>query len=131
MPIAGKRPQIVNLNLHQPGFARPTNNSVIQWPAKKIREDSDDINEHKTLTTEDTGFHRVNRFRDSPLPEFPLRAFVSSVVNALAAASFLRPSAERLLRAGLRANSSRCACAQDQFASGMLARTESQAPPCL
>jgi hypothetical protein len=47
MPIAGKRPQIVNLNLHQPGFTRPANNSVIERPAKKIREDGYDVNLHR------------------------------------------------------------------------------------
>jgi len=44
MAIAGERPQIAYLNLHQPGFARPANDPVIQWPAKKIRKDSDDVN---------------------------------------------------------------------------------------
>ena len=43
MPIAGKRPQIVNLNLHQPSFARPPNNPVIERPAKKIRKEGDDV----------------------------------------------------------------------------------------
>jgi len=46
MPIPGKRPQILYLNLQQPSFARPSDYSVIQRPAKKIGEDRDDINLH-------------------------------------------------------------------------------------
>ena len=48
MPIAGERPQIVELNLHQPGFARPANDSIIERPAKKIGEDGDDVNLHES-----------------------------------------------------------------------------------
>jgi hypothetical protein len=50
MPIAGKGPQIAYLDLHQPRFARPPNDSKIQRPAKKIRKDGDDIYLHKTKT---------------------------------------------------------------------------------
>ena len=43
MPVAGKRPQIAYLNLYQPRFARPAHNPKIQRPAKKIRENRDDV----------------------------------------------------------------------------------------
>jgi hypothetical protein len=43
MAIAGKRPQIAYLNLHQPRFARPPNDSKIQRPTKKIRENRDNV----------------------------------------------------------------------------------------
>jgi len=43
MPITGKRPQIAYLNLHQPRFACLADDSKIQRPAKKIRENRDNV----------------------------------------------------------------------------------------
>jgi hypothetical protein len=45
------KPQIANYNLHQLRFARPSNDSVVHWPAKKIREDGDDVDLHKALNS--------------------------------------------------------------------------------
>jgi hypothetical protein len=50
MAIAGVNPQVANLNHHQPRFARPANDAVVQWPAKKIGEDGDEVDlQNKTL----------------------------------------------------------------------------------
>src|SRR5438067_13555855 len=124
MPIAGKRPQIVNVDLHQPGFARPANNSEVQRPAKKIREDGDDVNLHKIFN------HRGHRVSQRTTTEelhqlhFSVFALCTSVVSAFAVLASLRPSAERLLRVSLRANSFRCACARDQSSLEIPARKE-------
>jgi len=47
MPIAGMNPQIANFNLHQPRFARPANDAMIQRPAKKFRENRNDVDLQK------------------------------------------------------------------------------------
>src|SRR5438876_7005582 len=69
MAIAGERPQIAYFDLDQPGCARPANDSVIQRPAKKIRENRDNVDLHKTLNHRG---HRVTQRKISALLCEPL-----------------------------------------------------------
>jgi hypothetical protein len=54
MAITSKNPQIADFHFHQPCFARPPQNSMIQRPVKKIRKNADEVNLHlkpkKTFT---------------------------------------------------------------------------------
>src|SRR5258708_32756355 len=104
MPIASKRPQIVNVNLHQAGFARPANNPVVHRPVKKIREDSNDVYfQIKTFSPP--------RSQSTPRIQFLVfsacSAFSAVKTFYCSAHAFLRPSAERLHPADPLANSSR------------------------
>jgi hypothetical protein len=46
MAIVRERPQIVYANFNEPGIARPAHDTVIQWPAKEVRKNGNDLELH-------------------------------------------------------------------------------------
>src|ERR671937_2468308 len=46
MPVLRELAQVVHLNLRQSGVTSAANNAVIERPAKKFREDGDDLKFH-------------------------------------------------------------------------------------
>src|SRR6266496_2096023 len=121
----------MNFNLHQPGFARPADDAVIQRPAKKIREDGDDVYfQLKTFSP----LRSQSSPRNHYLVFSACSAFsaVKSFCSCLCLApAFLLPSAERLHPVSHRANSSRSAFVRDQSVAEIPAHTESQVPTSL
>ena len=49
MPVMCKHPEIVDSNFNEPGLVRPAHDAVIQWPAKKVRENRQYLELHSGL----------------------------------------------------------------------------------
>src|SRR5208337_5030743 len=49
MAVVGERPQILNANFNEPGFARSAHDAVIQRPAKKVRKNRQYLELHSGL----------------------------------------------------------------------------------
>lgn len=53
--IFRKLPEILNLDVNQPGLARPTDNSVLERSGKKLRKNGDQINAHLATSVDNPG----------------------------------------------------------------------------
>src|SRR5262249_33740588 len=49
MAVVRERPQVVYRNLNEPGLARSAHNAMIQWPAKKVRKNRQNLELHSGL----------------------------------------------------------------------------------
>src|SRR5713101_7594444 len=50
VPVMGESPQVMHPDVNNSGFSRPPHNAMLQRPAKKVRENRDDLELHRDLS---------------------------------------------------------------------------------